>query len=170
MQKNLFLLVLFIIASANLFAQKSLNRFIHKYAHYHNADYVNIGRLPMLLVRPFIDNGDEDARFLRNIRKVEVLAIDLKQNDARSIHNEMAQLKQDLVKDGYDELMFVKSDGDRVHILGKVINDNIVKECVLLIDQSDEISVVHVNGRIRLDEIGNLSGRWGNAKFSVTKN
>ena len=73
MQKNLCLLVLFITVSANLFAQKSLNKFIHKYAHYHNADYVNIGRLPMLLVRPFIDDDDEDTRFLKKIHKVEVL-------------------------------------------------------------------------------------------------
>lgn len=169
MQKKLFFVVLLIIASVNLFAQKSLNRFIHKYAHYHNADYVNIGRLPMLLIHPFIDHDDEDTRFLKKINKVEVLDIDLKQDNTATIHKEMLQLKQDLIKDGYDELMFVKSDGDKVHILGKILDDNIVKECVLLVDQSDEISVVHVNGRIRLDEIGNLSGKWGNAKFSIAK-
>lgn len=170
MQKHLFFLAMFIAVSANLFAQKSLNSFIHKYAHYHNADYVNIGRLPMLVVRPFIDNDDEDTRFLKKINKVEVLDVDLKQNDAAAIHKEMMQLKQDLVKDGYDELMFVKSDGDRVHILGRIIDDNIVKECVLLVDQSDEVTVVHVNGKIRLDEIGSLSGKWGNAKFSIASN
>lgn len=169
MQKNLCLFVLFITISVNLFAQKTLERFIHKYAHYHNADYVNIGRLPMLLVRPFIDS-DNDSKFLKTIHKVEVLDIALKLDNAVPIHKEMMQLKQDLVKDGYDELMFVKSDGDRVHILGKIIDDNIVKECVLLVDRSDEMTVVHVNGKIRLDEIGNLSGKWGNAKFTIASN
>lgn len=90
-------------------------------------------------------------------------------SEQSNVHHDMKQLQSDLVKDGYDELMFVKSDGDRVHILGKIQNDNIVKDCVLMVDSNDEISIVHVTGKINIDEIGNLSNKFGNGKFSIAK-
>ncbi|ANI90029.1 hypothetical protein A9P82_12500 [Arachidicoccus ginsenosidimutans] len=169
MKKNLLLIALFISVSANVFAQKSLDRFVHKYRSTANADYVHVGSFLMALAHPFIPADDDGTRLLKKIHSVEVLDFNINSQQP-NVHHDMKLLQSDLIKDGYDELMFVKSEGDRVHILGKIQGDKIVKDCVLLVDSDNEISVVHVTGKINLDEIGNLSGKFGNAKFSVAKN
>jgi hypothetical protein len=40
---------------------------------------------------------------------------------------------------------------------------------VCLIDSNDEIAVVHITGKINLDEVGNLSDKFGKTKHSVAK-
>jgi hypothetical protein len=158
MKKNVLLFALLTFVSASGLAQKPWNEFVVKYKKSVHADYVHIGRFWMIWVRPF----------MQGIHSLEALDFTVT-SVQQEVRNEMKQLQWDLIKDGYAELMFVKSDGEKVHMLGKIKNDNIVKDCVLLLDSYNEISIVRITGKINLDGIGKISGTFGKTKFNVAK-
>jgi hypothetical protein len=153
MKRNIILSLLLATITTNVFAQNSLNNFIRKYKKTENVIYMKLGRFPINLALAF--NKEARQAHLK-IYSLEVLNIDNSAPQQENARREMANLQSDLMKEGYDELIYVKNEGDKVHILGKTENDNIIKDCILLVNDHDETSIFHLTGKLNLDEITHL--------------
>ncbi|MDR0793915.1 MAG: DUF4252 domain-containing protein [Chitinophagaceae bacterium] len=158
MKKNIILSLLLAAITTSAFAQNSLTNFIDKYRKMENVTYMKLGRFPLSLALTF----NKDARQAGfKIYSLEVLSFERGASQQENTRREMAKLLSDLMKEGYDELMYAKDKGDKVHILGKLENDTIVKDCILLTtDNENETSIVHLTGKLNLNQITNLDKTW----------
>jgi len=175
MKKKIFPLVLLICLASSLYAQRSLNRFIRKYKKIENADYKRAGRIPMMFIHMVIvfesahDKEDQEEKaVLKKILSYKVLNFSTS-SQHQEVHREMKEVKFDLMKDHYEELMLVNTKGNNVNILGRIQGNNIIKDCVVLIDRDSDFSVIHITGKINLDEVKNLSNKWDDEHYSIAK-
>lgn len=152
------LLLLFVTVTASVFAQNSLKNFIHKYRKTENVTHIKIGRL---LTFPMFSLTHLKIHF------IEVLSFENSIQQKKNIPSEISNLQSNLIKDGYNEWLYVRSGDDRVNILGKMESDNIIKDCIFLVNDSEgETCIVRLKGNldfrnINLNHIANLDiSKW----------
>ena len=162
------LTILFTTLAISGFSQKSLNRFIHKYAKAPHAEHVHLGWPVFSIAKAFIKEDNEDASIVRYIRKINVLSFET--GNKQVLEQDIARLKQELLNENYEELVNVKSQGNKVTILGKIKDDNIIKECILLVAEDKESTIVHLKGNLPMDKLNETIEHFKKEDKATAKN
>jgi hypothetical protein len=107
-------------------------------------------------MQPFLSFNKDARQAHLKIHSLEVLVLEDGAPQQKNARLEIPQLQSNLIKEGNNEWLYVRSDGDKVHILGKQASDNIIKDCVLLVNDSDnETVVLHLKGNLNLNDVIN---------------
>jgi len=108
-----------------------------------------------------IDDDPDFARMISNIEKIKVLRID-KEED-KFTNQSLLTLKENLINEGFEELMIVKSKG---YDIGVFINedDEDIKGFFLLMDEDKKFSAIDVLGSMAVGDISQLVDKIKQAK------
>ncbi len=144
MKRFAFILITALLATATLHAQES---FFEKFADREGVTSVYISQKMFSLMKD-IDTGDVDLNNLSGkISSLQILTCENKEV-AAEIRKETSYIQKE---NGYEELMRVKDEGERILIYvkeGKKEN-----EYALLVDEPDEFTIILLNGKLTLEEL-----------------
>lgn len=144
MKRAIILSIIVLLASAGLHAQES---FFEKFADRKGVTSVYISKKMFSMMKNF-DSGDIDlAHVADKINGLQILSCDNK-SVADELRKETAHIRRD---NGYEELMRVREEDERITIYvkeGKKEN-----EYVLLVDESDEFTIILLSGKLTLEEL-----------------
>ena len=95
--------------------------------------------------------ADSDlARITGKINSVKVLSLDkASDNDKRRLNQRISALNTD----GYDDLITVNSDGNKVRVLARMDKDSAIRRLVVLCTDSSDCTLVSVKGKFSKDDI-----------------
>lgn len=160
--KRLFALLLLVGLGTATFAQsKTVEEFRSKYKDDRDATSVSLnGSLFQLLgtIVSFDDSGGEEAeviaRLAKNIQSMDILAIPLYKSgfDPESVE----EMRSNLKKEKYDELMTVKEGSDRMYFMAKGTNSEI-KNMLVLIREEDEFVLLTIHGTLEMKDLAYLA-------------
>ena len=146
MKRFTLILITVLLATAGLYAQ---DNFFEKFADRQGVTSVYISKKMFGLMKN-IDTGDVNLNNLSGkINSLQLLSCENREV-AAEIRKETAHIRQN---NGYEELMRIKDEGDRIVIYvkeGKKEN-----EYVLVIDDADEFTLIQLNGQLTLEELQN---------------
>lgn len=146
MKRFTLILITVLLATAGLYAQ---DNFFEKFADRQGVTSVYISK-KMFGMMKNIDTGDVNLSNLAGkINSLQLLSCENREV-AAEIRKETAHIRQ---HNGYEELMRIKDEGDRIVVYvkeGKKEN-----EYVLLIDGTDEFTLIQLNGQLTLEELQN---------------
>lgn len=146
MKRFTLILITVLLATAGLYAQ---DNFFEKFADRQGVTSVYISKKMFGLMKN-IDTGDVNLNNLSDkINSLQLLSCENREV-AAEIRKETAHIRQN---NGYEELMRIKDEGDRIVIYvkeGKKEN-----EYVLVIDDADEFTLIQLNGQLTLEELQN---------------
>lgn len=154
MKHAFFFLSFLLIFSASLQAQKgSMDGFFEKYQDDEAFTIVNISP-KMFSVISGMDSEQIDPELkeiLNNIRGMKILT---RSTDGKSY---IAEAIADIEKNGLEELMTIKEEGENVKIFGKSNDAVHLSEVVMLTDNKAGFVLMQVIGELRLDQLSRLS-------------
>ena len=162
------LTILFATLAINSFSQKSLTHFVHKYAKARHAEYIHLGWPVFNIAKAFIKDDNGDASIVKYIRRLDVLNFET--GNEQGLKQDVTRLKQELLNEHYDELVSVQSQGDKVTILGKIKNDNIIKECILIVAEDKESTIVHFKGNLPMDKLNEITEHFKKDNKTTAQN
>lgn len=146
MKRFTLILITVLLATAGLYAQ---DNFFEKFADRQGVTSVYISKKMFGLMKN-IDTGDVNLNNLSGkINSLQLLSCENREV-AAEIRKETAHIRQN---NGYEELMRIKDEGDRIVVYvkeGKKEN-----EYVLVIDDADEFTLIQLNGQLTLEELQN---------------
>ncbi len=149
MKKCLFTLLLFCVCCMS-FAQ-NVDGLLDKFSSEKNAECVKVSRLIMSLGSMFVGQ-DEDAWILRKIKSIRVLDLDDCQTNVKErFHREVDKL----CFNGYDELIRVNDEGEKVRVLMRMKKETIC-ELLLVCAGKEDCAIVQINGKFTKDDIDKL--------------
>ncbi len=122
----------------------------HAFAKYSCRKGVTSITVPGFVVRLAARIGDlekEERELLQSIDKVKVLAVENPHlNKEINLH---AEFYQNMNKDGrYEELMHVSDDSESITIFGRMTEEDVIKEMVILVGGNDN-TLVYLKGHFR---------------------
>lgn len=143
--KRLFITcIIVLLASAGLHAQES---FFEKFADHKGVTSVYISKRMFGMMKN-IDSGDINLNNVAGkINSLQILSCENKEV-AAEVRKETAYIKRE---NGYEELMRIKDEGDRITIYAKEGKKE--NEYVLLVDEPDEFTIILLNGQLTLEEL-----------------
>jgi hypothetical protein len=160
MKQLIVLLLTFTLATISVNAQtESFDRFVRKMKkHASNEDRVDI-TLPGFLVRlglKFVDNDDiEKFRpFTKKISEIRVVSLE----NCLSIPTEdYTAFIKDVRAEGFEDLLTVRSTGERVHVMIKERKD-LIRNIVILVDgRSDhEFVLINLEGKFTMEDLAQM--------------
>lgn len=130
---------------------QGINGIFNEFGQEKNADYVNISPFLMKLGKLFAGQ-DEDARMVKKVKSMRVLDLeDCTPRVKERFHKRVNKLNLD----GYDELMRINDDGDKVRVLMKMKKETI-RELLLVCTGGEDCTLVQINGKFTKDDIEGL--------------
>lgn len=138
----------------------SVDALFKEFSKVENAEYVNLNPLMMKMAGMFVSMSDsETGKLAGKIKSVKVLTLDKSpESDRQRLGERISKLNTD----GYDELMRVNDNGQKVRILAKLDNDSAIRQLIVLCNDSSECSLVSVKGKFSKNDIGEvLNGATG---------
>lgn len=134
-----------IAASAN---NETLDNIFTEFSSVKNAEYVNVNPFMMWLGKQFVGN-DPDADIVKKIKSVRVLDMEDCSNAAKS---RFKQRVSDLALNGYEEMVRVNEDGEKVRVFAKM-NKDTIHQMVIVCVSSDDCTLVEVNGKFKMSDV-----------------
>lgn len=157
-----------VVLSATAFAQsKTVAKFHDKYKDDRDAKVVSLsgGLFELLSSIASWDESDEDAqaiaRIADNIKSLDILSIPLYKSGFN--HDDIDEMRADLSKEDYEELMTVRDGGDKIYFLTQG-DKSTVKNMLILIKGEDEFALLNVNGSLDMKDLGYLAKNHKNWK------
>lgn len=149
---RLTLLAAALMLSVSMQAQRSINRFIDRQAEYQNVTTVELSGFLLRSVAKFADD-ESGKRILASIRKLQLLVVE----DGRQVSAAAStQLRRQLERqEGFEPLIYVRSEGTQVHFMVKE-EDNIIQNVLMLVHSPDELILIHLRGRLRIEDLRKL--------------
>lgn len=165
MKKLITLLLLAGVTTIAFGQSKTVAEFHSKYKDDRDAKVVSIngGLFKLISSIASFDESDEDAkviaRIAENITSMEILSIPLYKTgfDTKSIDD----MRSDLKKEKYEELMTVKEGSDRIYFMTQG-SDTQIKNMLVLISEEDEFMVMNVNGALDMKDLAYLAKNRNN--------
>ena len=164
----LILLITLSLSSANLSAQKSVNKLIDKIKKHPKSVTMT---LPGWLISKAVDLAshstdiEEDEQIwmemAKDIKKIRFSVVD-ESNNAFQIQELDEYIEKAKHKDGFEVYAKVKNEGNRVNIMLRTKED-VVKNILIYAFSDESVAAVHLKTDIALSE-------FRNAKFSFNKN
>ena len=159
MKRFTFILAAALISSG-LFAQsKSIKKFQEKYQNDRDATTVTIdGKLLDLAgsIAAFAEDDEEAqafARIAQNIEFLNILSVPLYGSGLS--HEEIADLRKQLKRESYDDLMQVRDGSQKINFLADAGEDKL-RNMVVLIEDKDEFVMMSINGILNMKDLSTL--------------
>ncbi|WP_178795043.1 DUF4252 domain-containing protein [Bacteroidaceae bacterium] len=149
MKKYIFTLLLLLVC--HLGYAQSINSLFNEFGSEKNADCVKVSSFMMSIGKMFAGH-DKDAEIIGKIKSIRVLDLDDCPTNVKERFNKKANK---LSLDGYEELMRVNDDGDKVRILMKTKKE-VIRELLLVCTGNDDCTLVQINGKFTKDDIDQL--------------
>ncbi|MES2731773.1 MAG: DUF4252 domain-containing protein [Bacteroidota bacterium] len=165
MKKLLVLTCLLFIPLLNQAQSKAIDALQKKYKGSEETFSVNVNGHLVRLLMWFDDQKEKDLKeLMKGVNHVKMLRIPKHHSGMTS--SEFQNLKADVRKEAFDELMSIRSDDGNVDILIKEKKDS-VSEILLLANNADDFVVLALRGNINLDKMIKAVGK-GNKTGSFT--
>lgn len=149
MKKYLLTLALLLICHIS-FAQNPENIFA-EFSQEPNAEYVSISPFLMSIGKMFMGN-DSDAKLAKKFKSMKVLELG---SCSESVKERFCDKVKALQIGGYETLMQVNDDGEKVHILMKAQKD-VIRELLIVCTDKDDCSFIQMNGKVKKDKIAKM--------------
>ncbi len=147
------LILLFTVTSGCARSKKdaTINDLFNEFSKVENAEYVNVNPFMMKMAGMAVLFADSDAaKITGKINSVKVLSLErASDKDKRRLNERISSLNTD----GYDDLMTVNSDGNKVRILARMDKDSAIRRLVVLCTDSTDCTLVSVKGKFSKDDI-----------------
>ncbi len=151
--KQLIISLLIIFAAQSAYGQTAAQIF-DLFKDKPKAEYVHVPRLLLSFAKKFASKGnDEEAKMIMShIHSVRVL--DLEDCD-KNVKDDFIRETHNLNTNGYEPMVRVNEDGEKVMILTKS-KDDVISEMLVLVSSQDDCTLVQIKGKINQDEINRL--------------
>lgn len=116
---------------------------------------LSIGPTLLNLAASYIDEGDEVSDLLRGLDGVRVRVYEVN-GDATRVAGRMERMSTSLQDDGWVPVMLVREQDEQVHMLMRIVDDEIRGMTVLVLDGSSEAVVVNLMGEIKPEQFGEV--------------
>ena len=144
-----FVFTLLLVFVCHLGYAQSINGLFNEFGSEKNADCVKVSSFMMSLGKMFAGH-DEDAEII--IRSAKILDLDECSPDVKQRFSRQFEA---LSNNGYETLMQMNEDGERIHIQMRMKKE-VIRELLIAIIEDDECSLIQVNGKIRKQDIAQL--------------
>lgn len=147
--KKIVAMIALMIAGQNTFAQSTKDIF-EEFGKEYKAESVSISPFLMTIGRMFMD--DDTPKAVKQVRSMKVLDLE---ECPQAVKERFAQRIKDLDTEGYETLMQVNDEGEKVRILMKT-DKQAVKELLFLCTGNDDCALIQLKGNIRKTDIAEL--------------
>lgn len=147
--KKIVAMIALMIAGQNTFAQSTKDIF-KEFGKEYKAESVSISPFLMTIGRMFMD--DDTPKAVKRVRSMKVLDLE---ECPQEVKERFAQRVKRLDTDGYETLMQVNDEGEKVRILMKT-DKKAVKELLFLCTGNDDCALIQLKGNIRKTDIAEL--------------
>lgn len=122
---------------------------------------VNIkGALLELVAEASRYEDPELANLLRKLKAIQVRGYEVSLNDFRSVEDRMSTLARSLESQGWDTVVKVREDDERVNMYTRIQNGVIAGMMVMVLSEDDESYFVNIVGEISPEQIGRIGNRF----------
>lgn len=149
MRKYLFTLLLVFVC--HLGYAQSIDGLFNEFGSEKNADCVKVSSFMMSLGRMFMGHN-EGAEIVGKIKSIRVLDLE---SCTANVKKRFHQKANELNLKGYDELMRVNDEGEKVRVLMKTKKETI-RELVFVCTGQKDCTLVQINGKFTKDDIDKL--------------
>lgn len=155
--KKIMTICFLAFAAAGLQAQTtSFDALFQKYAGKEGITTVEVTQKLFTLCASALGESDDDIKELvSGLKGIKIITYENSEDhaDGKAMYKEF----EAALPSGFDELMTVNSDGEKVRFLGRVVNGTMVDELILLVDDEDEFVMIDIIGLLDFEKIGKLS-------------
>lgn len=149
MKKYLFTLLLLVVC--HLGYGQSIDGLFNEFGSERNADCVNVSPFLMSIGKMFAGH-QEGSEIVGKIKSMRVLDLEgCSANVKERFNNKVGKLNVN----GYDELMRVNDDGEKVRVLMK-IKKEVIRELLLVCTGNEDCTLIQINGKFTKDDIDKL--------------
>lgn len=129
----------------------SVDDMFKEFSQVENAEYVNVNPFMMKIASLGTLFADADAaKIASKIKSVKVLTLDDSPADEKRRLNERISA---LNTDGYEELIRINDNGEKVRILAKMDKDSTIRRLIVLCTDSSDCTLVSINGKFSPKDI-----------------
>ena len=119
---------------------------------------LSLGPLPLKIAKVFVSHDPELASLLKGVRAVRVYSYAVEGHDddgAAAAHLDV--ITERLVREGWDQIVAVRDDGERVAALVRMAKGSpAIRGVAVVVYDEDELMLVNVIGNIRPQSFGML--------------
>lgn len=149
MKKYIFTLLLFFVC--HLGYAQSIDGLFNEFGSEKNADCVTVSSFMMSLGKMFAGH-EEGTEILGKIKSMRVLDLE---SCTTNVKERFHQKVNKLNLNGYDELMRVNDEGEKVRVLMKTKKETI-RELLFVCTGKEDCTLVQINGKFTKDDIDRL--------------
>lgn len=149
MKKILFTLVILVLSQLG-YAQDSEDIF-REFGNEKNAECVTISPFLMSIGKMFAKDK-EDSKMLSKIKSLKVLDLE---ECSQSVRSRFASKMEKLRLKGYETMVQVNDEGEKVHILMKIKKDEI-RKLLIVCAGTDDCALVQLKGNISKNDLAEL--------------
>lgn len=113
-----------------------------------DAEYVNVNSFMMWLGKQFAGDG-ADADIVKKIKSVRVLDLE---DCSATVKSRFSKRINEINDSGYEEMIRVNDNGERVRILARKTGD-VINRMLIVCASADDCALVEVNGKFTMDDI-----------------
>ena len=146
-----FVFTLLLVFVCHLSNAQGINGGFNEFGREKNADCVKVSSFMMSLGKMFAGH-DEDAEIIRKIKSIKVLDLE---SCTASVKERFNKKVNKLNLKGYDELMRVNDEGEKVRVLMKTKKETI-RELLFVCTGKEDCTLVQINGKFTKDDINKL--------------
>jgi hypothetical protein len=109
---------------------------------------ISLGPLPLKLARFVTRDDTEMQTLLRDIKAVRVYTYGV-DGDVERVHARIEDIRERLVRRGWDQVIAVRDDGERVAALVKMDKRGAIRGLAVVVQDDEEVVLVNVIGNLR---------------------
>lgn len=156
--KKIILSAAMLIGSLSAFSQaESLDRMFDKYEGKPGFTTVNVSEKLFALVASAAPADETEVKELvEGIKSIKILVFENTEGNAKSMEY-YKEAEAVLPGSGYEELLTVNSEGEKVIMLGKTTGESVINELIMLVMDDAEFVMIKIVGTIDLKNISKIS-------------
>ena len=116
---------------------------------------LSIGPALLRFAANHVDDDPEVRALLRSLDGVRIRIYEI-DGDAQRVLNRMDRMSRNLQGDGWEPVMLMRSEGEQVHMLLKIVDAEIRGMTVLVCDGESEAVIVNLMGEIQPEQFGDV--------------
>ncbi|MEJ2004442.1 MAG: DUF4252 domain-containing protein [Cyclobacteriaceae bacterium] len=169
--KYLSIILLFAASTAAFSQSKSVADFQAKYQDDRDATDVKVnGNMFNLFanIADAVEDEDEEAQAMANlargIKSLKILSVPVYRSGMQP--DEITDLRNQLIKEKYDELMQVRDGQDHVYFLAQGDEDE-VRNMYELIQEKEDFTLLEIEGTLKMSDLARLAKHHSNMDIDI---
>lgn len=146
-----FVFTLLLVLGCHLGYAQSIDSLFNEFGSEKNADCVKVSSFMMSLGKMFAGHN-EDTKIIGKIKSMRVLDLE---SCTTSVKERFSKKVNKLSLNGYDELMRVNDEGEKVRVLMKTKKETI-RELLFVCTGKEDCTLVQINGKFTKEDIDQL--------------